>query len=58
MVPFDPVGLKSETMELKEVKNGRLAMISLVGYASQAAVTVCCYPFCRFMLVSALCLSL
>jgi len=37
--PFDPVGMKSESMKLKEVKNGRLAMIAIVGFAVQALVT-------------------
>jgi len=37
--PFDPAGMNSETMALKEVKNGRLAMIAFVGFAVQALVT-------------------
>lgn len=37
--PFDPVGMNSPEMQLKEVKNGRLAMISFVAYCVQALVT-------------------
>lgn len=37
--PFDPVNMTSQAMRTREVKNGRLAMISLVGYAVQALVT-------------------
>eukprot|EP00894_Picocystis_sp_ML_P001239 jgi/Pico_ML_1/51756/g317.t1 len=37
--PFDPLGMKSEEMKVKEVKNGRLAMLAFLGFCSQAAVT-------------------
>ena len=32
--------MKSEKMELREIKNGRLAMLAFVGFCSQAAVQV------------------
>lgn len=37
--PFDPVGMSSPAMEIKEIKNGRLAMVAFVGFAVQALVT-------------------
>jgi light-harvesting complex I chlorophyll a/b binding protein 5 len=37
--PFDPAGLNSPSMELKQIKNGRLAMVAFVGFAVQALVT-------------------
>eukprot|EP01025_Chloroclados_australasicus_P019991 TRINITY_DN209_c0_g1_i1.p2 TRINITY_DN209_c0_g1~~TRINITY_DN209_c0_g1_i1.p2 ORF type:complete len:286 (+),score=55.80 TRINITY_DN209_c0_g1_i1:101-859(+) len=36
--PFDPMGMASEEMSFKEVKNARLAMIAFLGFCSQAAV--------------------
>ena len=36
---FDPLGMANETMKLKEIKNGRLAMFSIFGYFMQTAVT-------------------
>eukprot|EP01023_Acetabularia_acetabulum_P025781 TRINITY_DN245_c0_g2_i1.p2 TRINITY_DN245_c0_g2~~TRINITY_DN245_c0_g2_i1.p2 ORF type:complete len:298 (-),score=70.25 TRINITY_DN245_c0_g2_i1:233-1000(-) len=36
--PFDPMGMASDEMSYKEVKNGRLAMIAFLGFCSQAAV--------------------
>jgi hypothetical protein len=42
--PFDPMGMTKDAaskkeMQIKEVKNGRLAMVAFVGMCSQAAVT-------------------
>lgn len=37
--PFDPAGMNSPDMALKEVKNGRLAMVAFVGFAVAALVT-------------------
>ena len=37
--PFDPLNMKSPESKLKEVKNGRLAMVAVVGFAVQALVT-------------------
>jgi len=38
MFPFDPLNANSDEMAVKEVKNGRLAMIAFVGFISQAVV--------------------
>lgn len=37
--PFDPLGQNSPDKAIKEVKNGRLAMVAFVGFAVQALVT-------------------
>ena len=37
-VPFDPLKLRNDDTREKEIKNGRLAMVAFVGFASQAAV--------------------
>lgn len=47
MTPFDPMGMNSDEMAIKEVKNGRLAMLAFLGFCSQAAVQVRCNPSSR-----------
>jgi light-harvesting complex I chlorophyll a/b binding protein 5 len=37
--PFDPAGMNSPDMAVKEIKNGRLAMVAFIGFSVQALVT-------------------
>jgi hypothetical protein len=42
--PFDPAGLSKgnlEELKLKEVKNGRLAMVAFLGFVAQVRGCVC-----------------
>jgi len=39
LFPLDPAGLNSEANAIKEIKNGRLAMVAFVGFAVQAIVS-------------------
>lgn len=41
--PFDPLNQNSEAMQLREIKNGRLAMVrTLFGYATRAPGNAYC----------------
>ena len=37
--PFDPLGQNGPDKAVKEIKNGRLAMVAFIGFAVQAIVT-------------------
>lgn len=39
--PFDPLNLNSDTNQVKEIKNGRLAMVSILLRSFRANATAC-----------------
>ena len=45
--PFDPLGQNSEAMQLREIKNGRLAMVRVPRASQRLQVQVCWACRCR-----------